>query len=51
MDATAYPIETRLLSAGNGGGWLATFVDLPGCMGDGETPEAAVEDGYAAAQA
>jgi len=28
-----------------------TFPDLPGCMGDGETAEAAIEDGYSAAKA
>lgn len=26
----------------HGGGFLATFPDLPGCMADGETPEEAV---------
>jgi len=46
-----YPVEIRPLSPDEGGGWLATFPDLPGCMGDGETPEAAIEDGYAAAAA
>lgn len=51
MDARAYPVEIRQLSADDGGGWLATFPDLPGCMGDGETPEAAIEDGYSAAKA
>ena len=40
-----YPVEIRPLSPDEGGGWLATFPDLPGCMGDGETPEAAIEDG------
>lgn len=51
MNPKDYPIEIRPLAAEDGGGWLATFPDLPGCMGDGETPEAAVTDGYAAAQA
>jgi antitoxin HicB len=45
------PVEVRLLAADDGGGWLATFLDLPGCMGDGDTPEAAISDGYEAAQA
>lgn len=37
-----YPMELRSLSEAEGGGFLATFPDLPGCMADGETPEAAV---------
>lgn len=49
IDAKSYPVEIRPLASDDGGGWLATFPDLPGCMGDGETPEAAIEDGYAAA--
>jgi antitoxin HicB len=51
MNPKDYPVEVRPLAADDGGGWLATFPDLPGCMGDGETPEAAIVDGYAAAQA
>jgi len=27
-----------------GGGFLATFPDLPGCMADGESPEDAIAD-------
>ena len=46
-----YPVEIRPLATEDGGGWLATFPDLPGCMGDGDTPEAAIADGYGAAQA
>ena len=49
--ATNYPVEIRPLSAGEGGGWLASFPDLPGCMGDGATPEAAIADAYEAAAA
>ena len=51
IDCRKYPVEIRPLSAEDGGGWLATFPDLPGCMGDGDTPEAAIEDGYLAAGA
>ena len=51
IDAKGYPLEIRPLAAEEGGGWLATFPDLPGCMGDGKTPEAAIADGYSAAQA
>ncbi len=49
IDPKTYAVEIRPL--GEGDGWLATFLDLPGCMGDGATPEAAIADGYEAAQA
>ena len=38
------PLEVRPLTADEGGGWLASFPDLPGCMADGNTPEAAIAD-------
>lgn len=41
----SYPFEVRPLSAEEGGGYLITWPDLPGCMSDGETPEEAVENG------
>ncbi|WP_046864792.1 type II toxin-antitoxin system HicB family antitoxin [Microvirga massiliensis] len=31
------------LPEAEGGGWLATVPDLPGCMSDGETPETALK--------
>ncbi|CAB3394950.1 type II toxin-antitoxin system HicB family antitoxin [Kyrpidia spormannii] len=37
-----YEVRLRPLEDGEGGGWLAEIPLLPGCMGDGETPEAAV---------
>ncbi len=40
-----YSFDLRPLSKAQGGGWLITWRDLPGCMGDGETPEAAIENG------
>lgn len=40
--ALEYPFEMRPLAAEEGGGWLVTFPDLPGCMSDGETPEEAL---------
>jgi antitoxin HicB len=43
---TAILIEP--LSQADGGGWLATVPALPGCTGDGETPEAALADAKAA---
>ncbi len=39
-----YRITLRPLSAAEGGGWLAEVPDLLGCMSDGETPQAAVEN-------
>jgi antitoxin HicB len=39
-----YTIEIRPLTAEEGGGFLATFPDLPGCMADGETPEQAMAE-------
>ena len=43
--AIEYPFEMRPLSEEEGGGWLITFPDLPGCISDGETPEEAMENG------
>ena len=40
-----YPFELRPLTKAEGGGWLITWPDLPGCMSDGETPEEAIENG------
>jgi antitoxin HicB len=42
---TDYPYELRPLNEDEGGGWLITFPDLPGCMSDGETPEEAIKNG------
>ena len=39
-----YVIRLELLSPADGGGWLATVSALPGCTGDGDTPEAALAD-------
>lgn len=49
MRAEDYPIEVRPLAEEDGGGFLATFPDLPGCMADGETPEAAIREALDAA--
>ena len=40
-----YPFDLRPLSEAEGGGWLITWPDLPGCMSDGESPEEAIENG------
>jgi len=39
-----YRITLRPLDAREGGGWLAEVPELAGCMSDGETPQAAVEN-------
>ncbi|EIC30501.1 MULTISPECIES: type II toxin-antitoxin system HicB family antitoxin [Methylomicrobium] len=44
-DFDDYPFEVRPLSPEDGGGFLITFPDLPGCMADGETPEEAILEG------
>lgn len=43
-----YAIMVEPLAEADGGGWLATVPALPGCMGDGATPEAALADAEAA---
>lgn len=42
MNHLEYPVLISPLSIEEGGGFLATVPDLPGCMSDGETPEEAV---------
>jgi antitoxin HicB len=37
-----YPVFVEPLAPEDGGGFLATVPDLPGCMSDGETPEEAI---------
>ena len=44
MRTQQHRIELRQLTEAEGGGWLATFPDLPGCMSDGETPEEAMQN-------
>ncbi len=44
IDPRAYPLQVRPLSDDEGGGYLASVPDLPGCMGDGETEAAAIAD-------
>jgi predicted RNase H-like HicB family nuclease len=39
-----YPVLIEPLSDEDGGGFLATVPDLPGCMSDGETPAEAIEN-------
>ena len=50
METSGYVVVIEALSAEDGGGFLATVPDLPGCMSDGETREEAarnVEDAIA----
>jgi predicted RNase H-like HicB family nuclease len=44
MKPQDYEIHIRPLSEEDGGGYLATVPELPGCMSDGETPEEALEN-------
>lgn len=46
-----YPFDIRPLSKDEGGGFLVTFPDLPGCMSDGETPEEALANAKEAFEA
>ncbi len=39
-----YTVRIEKLSADDGGGYLATVPDLPGCISDGETPEEALHN-------
>jgi antitoxin HicB len=48
MKKIDYPFIVRPLSADDGGGFMVEFPDLPGCMGDGETVEDAITDGFSA---
>jgi len=42
--ATEYPVIVRPLSKAEGGGFIAEFPDLPGCISDGETAEEALRN-------
>jgi antitoxin HicB len=44
MNIQDYEIHIRPLSEEDGGGYLATVPELPGCMSDGETPQQALEN-------
>ena len=42
MNIKGYAIVIESLPAEDGGGFVATVPDLPGCMSDGETPQEAL---------
>jgi predicted RNase H-like HicB family nuclease len=42
MPKLDYPVAIEPQSAEDGGGFIATAPDLPGCASDGETPEEAL---------
>ncbi len=42
MQKLEYPIIIEPLPQAEGGGFIALVPDLPGCMSDGDTPEAAL---------
>ena len=46
MSPQDYEVEIRPLSDEEGGGYLATVSELPGCMSDGETPQEALANVY-----
>lgn len=39
-----YAVRIECLAESDGGGYLATVPDLPGCMSDGDTPEEALRN-------
>lgn len=42
MTKLEYSVVVEPLTEEDGGGFIATVPDLPGCMSDGETPEEAL---------
>ena len=50
MNILNYPFEISPLSKDEGGGFLISFPDLPGCISDGSTPEDAIRNGFDAAK-
>ena len=51
LDLDSYPFTVRRLSEEEGAGFLAEYPDVPYCIADGETPEAAVNHGRKALEA
>jgi antitoxin HicB len=44
MTLTDYAIIVEPLPQEDGGGFIATVPDLPGCISDGETPQEALQN-------
>ncbi len=44
MSKLEYPVVVEPLPPEDGGGFVATVPDLPGCMSDGATPEEALSN-------
>lgn len=44
MKTPEYPFVIQPLAEEDGGGWMVTFPDLPGCTADGDSIETAVLD-------
>jgi len=44
LNKLKYPVTIRPLTKEEGGGYLAEFPDLPGCVADGATVEAALHE-------
>ena len=44
MNTPRNRVELRQLTIDEGGGWLASFPDLPDCISDGETPAEALRN-------
>ena len=47
----SYPFTIRPLSESEGNGFAIEYLDLPGCISDGETPEEALRQGSDAVKA
>ncbi|MBP6103868.1 MAG: type II toxin-antitoxin system HicB family antitoxin [Gammaproteobacteria bacterium] len=45
MTEVKYPLTIKPLSKEEGGGYQVEYLDLPGCMADGETVEEALKEG------
>ena len=45
MSELKYPVTIKPLSKEEGGGYQVEYLDLPGCMADGETVEEALKEG------
>lgn len=46
MDARDYPVVIETLAEAEGGGFIASAPDLPGCVSDGATPAEALHNAY-----